>query len=146
MRVSALCLLISATFTRLFNAFQFNRSSWAVPELYELIQGVPLSERGWKNSPVPTAGTNPSARPPHQSKVLGGERERAGKGKPFFRRVPLPNIHLNHHIGHLVLGFEAFLFRTHVADVALDLAQYFDIDAFAVVTPEIGRASWRERV
>ena len=88
MRVSALCLLISATFTRLFNAFQFNRSSWAVPELYELIQGVPLSERGWKNSPVPTAGTNPSARPPHQSKVLGGERERAGKGKPFFRRVP----------------------------------------------------------
>ena len=69
MRVSALCLLISATFTRLFNAFQFNRSSWAVPELYELIQGVPLSERGWKNSPVPTAGTNPSARPPHQSKV-----------------------------------------------------------------------------
>ena len=35
MRVSALCLLISATFTRLFNAFQFNRSSWAVPELYE---------------------------------------------------------------------------------------------------------------
>ena len=48
---------------------QFNRSSWAVPELYELIQGVPLSERGWKNSPVPTAGTNPSARPPHQSKV-----------------------------------------------------------------------------
>ena len=70
MRVSALCLLISATFTRLFNAFQFNRSSWAVPELYELIQGVPLSERGWKNSPVPTAGTNPSARPPHQSKVF----------------------------------------------------------------------------
>ena len=90
MRASALCLLISATFTRLFNAFQFNRSSWAVPELYELIQGVPLGERGWKNSPVPTAGTNPSARPPHQSKVLGGERERAGKGKPFFRRVPSP--------------------------------------------------------
>ena len=46
MRVSALCLLISATFTRLFNAFQFNRSSWAVPELYELIQGVPLSGDG----------------------------------------------------------------------------------------------------
>ena len=85
MRISALCLLISATFTRLFNAFQFNRSSWAVPELYELIQGVPLSERGWKNSPVPTAGTNPSARPPHQSKVLGGER-----GSPSPERFPFP--------------------------------------------------------
>lgn len=72
MRVSALCLLISATFTRLFNAFQFNRSSWAVPELYELIQGVPLSERGWKNSPVPTAGTNPlrAASPPVKSLSL----------------------------------------------------------------------------
>ena len=76
MRVSALCLLISATFTRLFNAFQFNRSSWAVPELYELIQGVPLSERGWKNSPVPTAGTNPlrAASPPVKS-LRRGKRE-----------------------------------------------------------------------
>ena len=72
-------------------------------------------------------------------KSLGRERGAGeGRGMPFFRRVPLPNIHLNHHIGHLVLGFEAFLFRTHVADVALDLAQYFDIDAFAVVTPAAG--------
>ena len=76
MRVSALCLLISATFTRLFNAFQFNRSSWAVPELYELIQGVPLSEGGWKNSPVPTAGTNsPRAASPPVKSLRRGKRE-----------------------------------------------------------------------
>ena len=76
-----------------------------------------------------------AASPPVKSLRRGRE---GWEGKPFFRRVPLPNIHLNHHIGHLVLGFEAFLFRTHVADVALDLAQYFDIDAFAVVTPAAG--------
>ena len=51
MRVSALCLLISATFTRLFNAFQVQPLQLAVPELYELIQGVPFANGDGKTHP-----------------------------------------------------------------------------------------------
>ena len=107
------------------------------PRAIRIDQGVPLSERGWKNSPVPTARNEPPARPPPPVKSLRRGKRGLGRGKPS-EGFPPSNIHLNHHIGHLVLGFEAFLFRTHVADVALDLAQYFDIDAFAVVTPAAG--------
>ena len=87
---SALCLLISATFTRSSIHSQFNRSSWAVPELYDLIQGVPLSERDGKLTRSNSRNEPPPRASPPVQKFLGGERERDGRGKPFFRRFPFP--------------------------------------------------------
>lgn len=72
MRASALCLLISATFTRLFNTFPVQPLQLGCPRAIRIDPRRSLSERGWKNSPVPTAGTNPlrAASPPVKSLSL----------------------------------------------------------------------------